>query len=29
DLLTNLGKYPVQRVQEIEPTLDDVFVEFS
>ena len=29
DLLTNLGKYPVQRVQEIEPTLDDVFFEFS
>ena len=29
DLLTNLGKYPVQRVQEIEPTLDDVFVELS
>lgn len=29
DLLTNLGKYPVQRVQEIEPSLDDVFVELS
>lgn len=29
DLLTNLGKYPIQRVQEIEPSLDDVFVELS
>jgi len=29
DLLTNLGKYPVRRVQEIEPSLDDVFVELS
>ncbi len=27
--LTCLGKYPVQRVQEIELTLDDVFVELS
>jgi len=29
DLLTCLGKYPVQKFQEIEPTLDDVFVELS
>jgi ABC-2 type transport system ATP-binding protein len=29
DLLTCLGKYPVQKIQEIEPTLDDVFVELS
>ena len=29
DLLTCLGKYPVNKVQEIEPTLDDVFVELS
>ncbi|MBD3340685.1 MAG: ATP-binding cassette domain-containing protein [Candidatus Lokiarchaeota archaeon] len=29
DLLTCLGKYPVQKVQEIEPTLDDVFIELS
>ena len=28
-LLTCLGKYPVQKVQEIEPTLDDVFIELS
>lgn len=28
-LLTCLGKYPVLKVQEIEPTLDDVFVELS
>ncbi len=29
DLLKCLGKYPVRKVQEIEPTLDDVFVELS
>jgi ABC-2 type transport system ATP-binding protein len=29
NLLTCLGKYPVQKVQEIEPSLDDVFVELS
>lgn len=29
DLLTCLGKYPVQKVQEIELTLDDVFVELA
>ena len=29
DLLTCLGKYPVQKVREIEPTLDDVFVKLA
>lgn len=29
DLLTCLGKYPVQKVKEIEPTLDDVFIKLS
>jgi len=29
DLLTCLGKYPVQKVREIEPTLDDVFIKLS
>ena len=28
-LLSCLGKYPVQKVQEIDPTLDDVFIELS
>jgi ABC-2 type transport system ATP-binding protein len=28
-LLTCLGKYPVRKIQEIEPTLDDVFIELS
>lgn len=27
--LTCLGKYPIQRVQELEPSLDDVFIELS
>lgn len=29
DLLTCLGKYPVQKVREIEPTLDDVFIKLA
>ena len=29
DLLTCLGKYPVQKVKEIEPTLNDVFIKLS
>lgn len=28
-LLTSLGKYPIQKIQEIEPSLDDVFIELS
>ena len=28
-LLSCLGKYPVQKIQEIEPSLDDVFIELS
>jgi len=28
-LLTCLGKYPIQKVQELEPSLDDVFIELS
>ena len=29
ELLTCLGKYPVRKIQEIEPTLEDVFVELA
>jgi len=29
ELLTCLGKYPVRKIKEIEPTLDDVFIELS
>ena len=29
ELLTCLGKYPVRKIQEIEPTLEDVFIELS
>ena len=28
-LLTSLGKYPVHKLQEIEPSLDDVFIKLS
>jgi ABC-2 type transport system ATP-binding protein len=28
-LLSCLGKYPVQKIREIEPSLDDVFIELS
>ena len=28
-LLSCLGKYPVQKIQELEPSLDDVFIELS
>jgi ABC-2 type transport system ATP-binding protein len=28
-LLTCLGKYPISKVQEIEPSLDDVFIELA
>ncbi|MHA1284920.1 MAG: ATP-binding cassette domain-containing protein [Promethearchaeota archaeon] len=27
DLLRNLGKYPVKKMQELEPSLDDIFIE--
>ncbi len=26
-LLTTLGKYPIRKIQELEPTLDDIFIE--
>lgn len=29
ELLTCLGKYPISKVQEIEPTLEDVFIELA
>ncbi|MFX0073746.1 MAG: DUF4162 domain-containing protein, partial [Candidatus Hermodarchaeota archaeon] len=29
DLLTSLGKYPVYKIKEIEPTLDDVFIKLA
>jgi len=28
-LLTSLGKYPIHKIQEIEPSLDDVFIKLS